>query len=38
MGVSPLFLRHFSEWRSRDLTSHVRGLYDQAIADGFPHW
>jgi hypothetical protein len=32
------FLRHFSEWHSRDLSSHIRGLYDQAVADGFPEW
>jgi 5-methylcytosine-specific restriction endonuclease McrA len=34
----PKFSRHFEEWHSRDLPSHVRGLYDQAIADGFPKW
>ena len=35
-GVS--FLRDFAEWRSRDLPSHIRGLYDQAVADNFPAW
>ena len=34
----PRFFRHFEEWHSRDLPNHVRGLYDQAIADGFPKW
>ena len=34
----PRFFRHFEEWHSRDLPSHIRGLYDQAIADGFPKW
>jgi HNH endonuclease len=37
-GVESAFLRHFSEWHSRDLSSHIRGLYDQAVADGFPEW
>jgi hypothetical protein len=37
-GVEPAFFRHFSEWHSRDLLSHVKGLYDQAVADGFPEW
>lgn len=32
------FLRHFTEWHSRDLSSHIRGLCDQAVADGFPVW
>jgi len=30
---SPKFSRHFLEWHSRDLSSHIKGLYDQAIAD-----
>jgi 5-methylcytosine-specific restriction endonuclease McrA len=34
----PRFFRHFEEWHSRDLPSHIRGLYDQAIADAFPKW
>jgi hypothetical protein len=34
----PRFFRHFAEWHSRDLSSHIRGLYDQAVADGFPNW
>jgi hypothetical protein len=32
------FRRDFSEWHTRDLSSHVKGLYDQAVADGFPRW
>jgi hypothetical protein len=36
--ADPPFLRHFAEWRSRDLSSHIEGLYDQAAADGFPRW
>jgi hypothetical protein len=32
------FLRHFAEWHSRNLSSHIKGLYDQAVADGFPRW
>jgi hypothetical protein len=32
------FRRHFEEWRTRNLSSYVRGLYDQAVADGFPVW
>jgi hypothetical protein len=32
------FGRHFTEWHTRNLSSYVRGLYDQAIADGFPQW
>jgi hypothetical protein len=32
------FSRHFSEWRLRDLSLHIRGLYDQAASDGFPVW
>jgi HNH endonuclease len=36
--VDAAFLRHFIEWHSRDPTSHVKGLYDQAIADNFPKW
>jgi hypothetical protein len=35
---SPTFFRHFVEWHSRDLSSHIRGLYDQAVADKFPMW
>jgi hypothetical protein len=34
----PAFCRHFAEWHSRDLSSHIKGLYDQAVADGFPMW
>jgi HNH endonuclease len=36
--TSPKFLRHFAEWHSRDLSSHIKGLYDQAVADKFPKW
>ena len=32
------FRRHFAEWHTRSLSSYLRGLYDQAIADGFPKW
>jgi HNH endonuclease len=32
------FSRHFAEWRLRDLSLHITGLYDQAAADGFPFW
>jgi HNH endonuclease len=32
------FRRDFAEWHTRDLSSHVKGLYDQAVADGFPRW
>jgi HNH endonuclease len=36
--VDKTFLRHVDEWQSRDLTGHVRSLYDQAAVDGFPIW
>ena len=32
------FRRDFEEWHSRDLAAHVKGLYDQALSDGFPRW
>ncbi len=32
------FRRDFAEWHTRDLSSHVKSLYDQAVADGFPRW
>jgi hypothetical protein len=32
------FRRDFAEWHTRDLSSHLKGLYDQAVADGFPTW
>jgi hypothetical protein len=35
---SPKFIRDFAEWHSRDLSSHINGLYDQAVADKFPRW
>lgn len=35
---SPQFIRDFAEWHSRDLSSHINGLYDQAVADKFPKW
>jgi hypothetical protein len=38
MWIGHKFGRHFVEWRSRDLSSHIRGLYDQAVADKFPSW
>jgi hypothetical protein len=36
--TGPKFLRHFAEWHSRDLSSYIKGLYDQAVADKFPRW
>jgi CRISPR/Cas system Type II protein with McrA/HNH and RuvC-like nuclease domain len=38
ISTEAAFHRHFAEWRSRDLKSHVKGLYDQAAADNFPKW
>jgi hypothetical protein len=38
MWIGHKFGRHFVEWHSRDLSSHIKGLYDQAIADKFPKW
>jgi len=38
MWMGHKFGRHFVEWHSRDLSSHIKGLYDQAIADKFPKW
>ncbi len=32
------FKRQFEEWQTRNLSSYIRGLYDQAVADGFPKW
>ncbi len=32
------FRRDFAEWHTRDLSCYVKGLYDQAVADGFPTW
>jgi hypothetical protein len=32
------FMRQFAEWRSRDLATHIKTLFDQAVADGFPQW
>jgi hypothetical protein len=32
------FRGHFAERRLRDLSLHIKGLYDQAAADGFPFW
>lgn len=37
-GAAPPFQRDFAEWHSRDLSSHIKGLYDQALADSFPVW
>ena len=36
--VDSAFRRHFEEWQTRNLSSYVKGLYDQAVADGFPRW
>ena len=33
-----LFRRDFAEWHTRDLSGHIKGLYDQAVTDGFPTW
>jgi HNH endonuclease len=38
LHTEPQFQRDFAEWHSRSLSAYVRGLYDQAIADGFPTW
>jgi hypothetical protein len=38
LNADSSFGRHFTEWHTRNLSSYVRGLYDQAIADGFPQW
>lgn len=38
IDVDRFFRRDFAEWHTRDLSSHVKGLYDQALADGFPNW
>jgi hypothetical protein len=38
IDVDRFFRRDFAEWHTRDLSSHVKGLYDQAVADGFPRW
>jgi hypothetical protein len=46
VGISPKqviamdskFLRHFTEWHSRHLLNHIKGLYDQAVADKFEVW
>jgi hypothetical protein len=32
------FLRHFDEWHSRDLSAHLRSMYDQAVAEQYPVW
>jgi hypothetical protein len=32
------FIRHFDEWRSRDLAAHIRSLHDQALSEQFPIW
>jgi HNH endonuclease len=36
--VDAAFGRHFEEWQTRNLSSYVKALYDQAVADGFPGW
>ncbi len=38
IDVGRFVRRDFAEWHTRDLSSHVKGLYDQAVADGFPRW
>jgi hypothetical protein len=38
VGADSSFRRHFEEWHTRNLSSYVRSLYDQAIADRFPEW
>jgi hypothetical protein len=38
LGADSSFRRHFEEWHTRNLSSYVRSLYDQAIADRFPKW
>jgi hypothetical protein len=36
--IDQKFLRDFAGWHSRNLSSHIKGLYDQAVADKFPTW
>jgi len=38
IDIDQKFLRDFAEWHSRNLSSHIQGLYDQAVADKFPAW
>jgi CRISPR/Cas system Type II protein with McrA/HNH and RuvC-like nuclease domain len=38
IDIDQKFLRDFAEWHSRNLSSHIQGLYDQAVADKFPTW
>jgi HNH endonuclease len=38
LNAESSFKRHFEEWHTRNLSSYVRGLYDQAVADDFPKW
>src|SRR5262249_44718132 len=38
IDTDPKFLRDFAEWYSRNLSSYIQGLYDQAVADKFPTW
>jgi hypothetical protein len=38
INADSVFRRHFAEWHARDLSTYIRGLYDQAAADGFPIW
>src|SRR5262249_346958 len=33
-----VFTGHLDERHWRNLTGYVKGLYDQAVADGFPNW
>jgi hypothetical protein len=36
VAADPHFCRHSADWRLRDLSLHIRDLYDQAAADGCP--
>lgn len=38
LTVGEKFLRHFEDWKTRNLSGHVLALYDQAQQDGFPTW
>lgn len=38
LPVGDKFLRHFDEWQIRNLSGHIKALYDQAQQDGFPTW
>ena len=38
IDAARFFRLDFAEWHTRDLLSHVNGLDDQVLADGFPSW